>query len=92
MTGGSGGGDAQPECAEIPNVAAPPSPGYVVKRSPGVAFLFDPDSDDLVGTMIDQGGGTWRCKAPGKKGVVTVNVPDSETDPVAFVAAALSVP
>lgn len=66
VSGGRSGGVSAPESgvAEDPSAAAPTSPAYLIKGANGVYFLFDPDTDDIVGTMVDQGDGWWRCRAP----------------------------
>lgn len=72
--GGRSGDVSKPKSAENPSVAAPTSignasvpisdPAYLIKGRDGVYFMFDPATDDLVGTLVDQRDGWWRCRAP----------------------------
>lgn len=46
----------------------------------GIYFLVDPDTDYTRGTMLDEGGGWWRCVTPSGR-VRRIYVPDETPDP-----------
>lgn len=64
MSGGRSGGVSKPERAEVPSAAAPSSPEYAIKGAGNGVFFMVDETDSLVGTLIDQRDGWWRCRAP----------------------------
>ncbi len=68
------------------DTGGPPPPGapgggprFDVEGGDGVYFLVDPESGDIRGTMLDQGGGWWKCRTPAgdqREVFVESSVPD----------------
>ena len=62
---------------------------HIMDCGGGVYFLTTGTGEDIVGTLLDDGGGWWKCRAP--NGLVrTVYVPRGTPDPVLHAARATS--
>lgn len=57
---------------------------YMLSDRVGVFFLLDADGR-IVGTLLPQPDGSWRCKLP-RGGVATFRPPDGVPDPASWIA------